>query len=182
MGCGEQGVDQHAASQHDAARNNPTDDRGGGPSQSQNCRTGDKRTSPNSNHGNNYTKNDSQRVFTAPSPTAEHAAKHLNTVARLGPCVRPLRAGNLKAVDPTAGITQQGTGLGAAVLPFPAHGLYGVEDDPLKALTFQGKALNRRATIPPAAHDGDLFGGLLQHLGASIAPAPNDGKIKHSLF
>lgn len=23
------------------------------------------------------------------------------------------------------------------------------------------------ATIPPAAHDGDLFGGLLRHLGAA---------------
>lgn len=91
-------------------------------------------------------------------------------------------AGNLKAVDPATGIAQQGTGLGATVLPFPAHGLDGVEDDPLKALTFQDKAVNRRATVPPAAHDGDLFGGLLQHLGASIAPAPDGGKIKHSLF
>lgn len=118
----------------------------------------------------------------APSPTAEHAAKHLDTVAGLRVGVRPLRAGNLKAVDPTAGIAQQCTGLGAAVLPFPAHGLDGVKDNPFKALTFQGKAVNRCATIPPAAHDGDLFGGLLQHLGASIAPASDGGKIKHSLF
>ena len=113
---------------------------------------------------------------------AQHAAKHLDTVVGLGPGVRPLRAGNLKAVDPAAGITQHRTNLGAAVLTFPAHGLDGVKNDPLKALPFQDKAVNRRATIPPAAHDGDLFGGLLRHLGASIAPAPDGGKIKHSLF